>query len=48
MCQEPSKQESRVRLSRVLHELEAQGLIAIDKRDIRVLDVARLASYGSH
>ncbi|NCP40915.1 MAG: Crp/Fnr family transcriptional regulator [Rhodoferax sp.] len=34
--------------SRVLHELEAQGLIAIDKRDIRVLDVARLASYGSH
>lgn len=34
--------------SRVLHELEAQGLIAIDKRDIRVLDVQRLASYGSH
>ncbi len=34
--------------SRVLHELEAQGLIAIDKRDIRVLDVTALASYGSH
>ena len=34
--------------SRVLHELEAQGLIAIDKRDIRVLDQQRLASYGSH
>ena len=33
--------------SRVLHELEAQGLIAIDKRDIRVLDPQRLASYGS-
>jgi len=33
--------------SRVLHELEAQGLIAIDKRDIRVLDQQRLASYGS-
>jgi len=31
----------------VLHELEAQGLIAIDKRDIRVLDQLRLASYGS-
>ncbi len=34
--------------SRVLHELEAQGLIAIDKRDIRVLDPKRLVSYGSH
>jgi len=33
--------------SRVLHELETQGLIAIDKRDIRVLDQKRLASYGS-
>jgi CRP-like cAMP-binding protein len=33
--------------SRVLHELEAQGLIAIDRRDIRVLDQLRLASYGS-
>ena len=31
--------------SRVLHELEAAGLIAVDKRDIRILDAARLASY---
>ena len=31
--------------SRVLHELEAAGLIEIDKRDIRILDVKRLASY---
>jgi len=34
--------------SRVLHELEAEGLIAIDKRDVRILDVQRLANYGSH
>lgn len=34
--------------SRVLHELEAEGLIKIDKRDVRILDVERLASYGSH
>ena len=34
--------------SRVLHELEAEGLIAIDKREIRILDVQRLAGYGSH
>ena len=34
--------------SRVLHELEAEGLIAIDKRDVRILDVKRLANYGSH
>lgn len=33
--------------SRVLHELEADGLIAIDKRDVRILDVQRLANYGS-
>jgi len=33
--------------SRVLHELEADGLIEIDKRDIRILDVQRLAKYGS-
>lgn len=32
--------------SRVLHELEAAGLIAIDKREIRILDAERLASYG--
>jgi CRP-like cAMP-binding protein len=31
--------------SRVLHELEAAGLIEIDKRDIRILDVKRLAAY---
>ncbi len=34
--------------SRVLHELEAQGLIQIDKREIRILDVQRLASFESH
>jgi CRP-like cAMP-binding protein len=34
--------------SRVLHELEAEGLIEIDKREIRILDVPRLANYGSH
>lgn len=34
--------------SRVLHELEAESLIEIDKREIRILDVERLASYGSH
>ena len=31
--------------SRVLHELEAAGLIEIDKRDIRILDSRRLAAY---
>jgi len=34
--------------SRVLHQLESEGLIAIDRREIRILDVRRLASYGSH
>ena len=34
--------------SRVLHELEAEGLIEIDKRDVRILDVPRLSQYGSH
>ena len=34
--------------SRVLHELEAAQLIAIDKREIRILDVKRLANYGSN
>lgn len=34
--------------SKVLHELEAQKLIEIDKRDIRIIDVERLASYGAH
>jgi CRP-like cAMP-binding protein len=33
--------------SRVLHELEADGLIEIDKREIRILDVARLTNFGS-
>lgn len=32
--------------SKVLHELEAQKLIEIDKRDIRIIDLARLAHYG--
>ena len=31
--------------SRVLHDLEAAGLIEIDKRDIRILDVRRLGEY---
>jgi CRP-like cAMP-binding protein len=31
--------------SRVLHELEAAGLIRIDRRDIRILDVRRLAAF---
>jgi CRP-like cAMP-binding protein len=31
--------------SRVLHDLEAQGLIEIDRRDIRILDPKRLSDY---
>ncbi|MDO5625974.1 MAG: Crp/Fnr family transcriptional regulator [Pseudomonadota bacterium] len=31
--------------SRVLHELEAAGLIQVDKRDIHIADTARLAQY---
>src|SRR5690606_3790939 len=31
--------------SRVLHEIEAAGLIEIDNRDIRILDIERLARY---
>jgi CRP-like cAMP-binding protein len=34
--------------SRVLHELEAAGLIEIDKRDIRILDTRQLAEYPMH
>jgi CRP-like cAMP-binding protein len=34
--------------SKVLHELEAEKLIEIDKRDIRIVDVTRLACYGAH
>jgi CRP-like cAMP-binding protein len=33
--------------SRVLHELEAAGLVRIDKRDIHILDARALAGYGS-
>jgi CRP-like cAMP-binding protein len=32
--------------SRVLHELETEGLVEIDRREIRILDVKRLAKYG--
>ncbi len=31
--------------SRVLHELEAAGLVRIDKRDVHILDVNRLSAY---
>jgi CRP-like cAMP-binding protein len=34
--------------SKVLHELEQEKLIEIDKRDIRIIDVPRLARYGVH
>lgn len=34
--------------SRVLHELEAAGLIRIDKREIHILDVKRLTAYPMH
>ncbi len=34
--------------SKVLHELEQEKLIEIDKRDIRISDVQRLATYGMH
>jgi len=33
--------------SRVLHELEAAGLVRIDKRDIHILDAPALATYRS-
>ena len=33
--------------SRVLHELEAAQLIRVDKRDIHILDIARLAAYDA-
>lgn len=33
--------------SRVLHELEEERLIEIDKREIRILDVEKLANYGA-
>ncbi len=31
--------------SRVLHELEAAGLVKIDRRDVHILDVQRLSAY---
>jgi CRP-like cAMP-binding protein len=31
--------------SRVLHELEAAGLVRIDKREVHILDVKRLSAY---
>lgn len=34
--------------SRVMHELEVERLIEIDRREIRILDVHRLARYGGH
>ena len=34
--------------SRVLHQLESEGLIEIKRCEIRLLDVARLARYGTH
>ncbi|MDT8989609.1 Crp/Fnr family transcriptional regulator [Curvibacter sp. APW13] len=34
--------------SRVLHQLEADGLIEVCRREIRLLDVHRLARYGTH
>jgi CRP/FNR family transcriptional regulator, dissimilatory nitrate respiration regulator len=33
--------------SRVLHELEAAGLVRIDKREIHILDAGALANYRS-
>jgi CRP-like cAMP-binding protein len=34
--------------SRVLHQLESEGLIEIKRREIRLLDARRLARYGTH
>lgn len=34
--------------SRVLHELETQQLIKINKREIRIFDAPRLLRYGTH
>lgn len=33
--------------SRILHELEGEGLLRIDGREIEILDPARLRAYGS-
>ena len=32
--------------SRVLHGLEGEGLIEIDRRDVRIVDVERLRRYS--
>lgn len=32
--------------SRILHDLQANGLIAVDRRHIHILDAQRLASYA--
>lgn len=32
--------------SRILHELQAKGLIAVQRRDIQILDAQKLASYA--
>ncbi len=34
--------------SRVLHQLESDGMIEIERREIRLLDARRLARYGTH
>jgi len=34
--------------SRVLHDLEAAGLIRVDRREIHILDAGRLAEYQMH
>lgn len=34
--------------SRVLHQLESDKLVEINKREIRILDARRLATYGAH
>ena len=34
-------------VSRILHDLVEAGLIAVDGRDVRILDVARLRGHGS-
>ncbi len=33
--------------SRVLHELQSAGLIEVDGRMVRILDVERLRGYGA-
>jgi CRP-like cAMP-binding protein len=33
--------------SRILHQLMEAGLIEVSRRDIRILDIARLRSHGA-